>query len=107
MFQVQLTFVVNLLKVFLVWLLNFLKSFVAILVTPIIAGTHIFHVHTFAVSLHIIACVFFISIIIVVVNKTLQHKALIFCYVISDMHFVVAGGDDLFHHYTHPPRARN
>jgi hypothetical protein len=46
---------------------------------------------------------FYIIIIIIIVNKTLQYKASIFCYNISEMHFEVTGGDDLLHNYTEPP----
>jgi hypothetical protein len=49
----------------------------------------------------------FYIIIIIIVNKTLQHKASLFCYNISEMHYKVAGGDDLLHNYTQPPTVRN
>ena len=51
MFLVQLSLIVNLLKVILVWLTNFLKLFVTIPVAPILTGM-ILH---FILSLYMIS----------------------------------------------------
>ena len=95
MFQVQLYFVVNLLRVFLVWLPNFFEPFDTVLVDPVITGV-IIHVLFHICCIIIVIFLFLLFVIghyvltehinkqvpnLIMINLTLYAPCIILQYV--------------------------